>query len=391
MARLRADDEPGWAEFLAPNALLAGAVASFLGCCGAGFLADRHNPFERFGRFHASLTPESLFYPTAGQVRALARSLLPPDKIAVVIGGSSRLHGTGQPAGSVWTNRLQAELGDEFRVLNLALRCGASSEFGQAVAEMLSAEYPRLIFITDAFPGGGMSPRPDGHCYRYFYWDAFYKGLLPPAPHREALLRKLDQGEENAELKRRMRLDSVCYFTGLWNWLGYRHLFTVWMPHNPGWFTRPRRSLDDSDPGPLPLDRRFPGPALGEWLSRLRAMIDSVQVVGDGAVDWPDYRELLHGLFPGPLRPRVLLVLPRVSVYHLAQLRPKDRRTYTWVCAASVRATEAAGVAALEVGEGFAQEDYADFLHLSPSGGDKLAVRVATKVRQRARALGFIP
>jgi hypothetical protein len=45
----------------------------------------------------------------------------------------------------------------------------------------------------------------------------------------------------------------------------------------------------------------------------------------------------------------------------------------------------------VEVGADFAKEDYADLLHLTPSGGAKLAVQVAASIRERARALGYVP
>ena len=106
MATRHNDDLLIGARHLAPHALFAGMAISFLGCCLAGYVASHHNPFAHVERFHLYLTPESLFYPTASQVRELARSELQREKIAVIIGGSSRLHGTGQPLHSVWTRRL---------------------------------------------------------------------------------------------------------------------------------------------------------------------------------------------------------------------------------------------------------------------------------------------
>src|SRR6476619_494666 len=87
-----------WLEtLLAPNALLAGVVVAFLGCCAAGHRAASRNYLESFARFHVMIAPDSYFYPTIRQVRQVARATLDPAKIAVVIGGSSIMHGTGQP------------------------------------------------------------------------------------------------------------------------------------------------------------------------------------------------------------------------------------------------------------------------------------------------------
>src|SRR5436309_1005569 len=96
--------------FIAPRALLLGVVLSFLGCCLAGFAASRRNQFVHFERFHQLIAPETLYYPTACQVLELAHSRLERDQIAVIVGGTSVLHGTSQPPGHVWTDRLQALL-----------------------------------------------------------------------------------------------------------------------------------------------------------------------------------------------------------------------------------------------------------------------------------------
>src|SRR5262249_38079452 len=111
-------------RLLAPWALLVGVAAAFLGCCLAGHLASRRNHLHHFGRFHLMRPPEPLYYPTVGQVRQFARSHYDRDKVLVIVGGSSVLHGTGQRAGHVWTDRLQEELGDGYQILNLALRGG---------------------------------------------------------------------------------------------------------------------------------------------------------------------------------------------------------------------------------------------------------------------------
>jgi hypothetical protein len=405
------DRWPNWGRQVAPNALIAGAVVAFLGCCLAGWLASGRSPFERFVRFHQFLTPESLYYPTAGQVRAMARERLEPDKIAIVVAGSSRLHGTCQPEASVWTRRLQAELGDDFRVINLAVRCGNTFEFGEPAAETLLPDHPRLILVTDGNPGV-IHPNPDGNRYSYFYWDAFYKGMLTPAPLRDAMLKQRALKEDArdraggnltgsyAEMKLRMRLDSGSYFTDLWNWVGCRWAFTLWTAQSARPFTKPRHSLGDNDAGPAPLEGRFRLPHLPLEMDLFRCLIARVPVPEEAdeanaeairGPSWDEFRAALRSSVPGAMRERIVLLVLRQGRFHLNQLSRADLLKYERICRATVRVTEAEGVAALEVGEEFAEADYADFLHFSPSGGDKLAVVVAAKVRQRARALGYVP
>src|SRR5205823_5314214 len=59
-----------------PGPFLVGVVLAFLGCCALGRLVSRHNPYKWFVRFHRYIHPETLLYPTASQVRALARERL---------------------------------------------------------------------------------------------------------------------------------------------------------------------------------------------------------------------------------------------------------------------------------------------------------------------------
>src|SRR5437867_942014 len=103
-ARRRAFD-----RLIVPWPLLLGVLAGFGACCVmARLLADR-NQFGHFERFHVLLSPETNYYPTASQVRALARSRLQRDKIAVVVGGDSVLQGTGQNITGLWTRKLQTD------------------------------------------------------------------------------------------------------------------------------------------------------------------------------------------------------------------------------------------------------------------------------------------
>src|SRR5437773_5728158 len=133
---------------IVPGPLLVGVVVTFLGCCAAGHYLAYRNVYERVERFHWMISPENLHYPSASQVAALARSRLLPDRVAVIVGGSSINHGVGQRLEEVWTQKLQADLGDRYRVINLAMRGAYASEFGGPVVEALSAEYKKLIYIT---------------------------------------------------------------------------------------------------------------------------------------------------------------------------------------------------------------------------------------------------
>src|SRR5439155_1721325 len=77
--------------------------------------------------------------------------------------GNSVLYGGGSPPDSMWTRHLQAALGDEYRVLNLAMPGETPFEFASTAAEFLVRDYPKLILITNTWvrPGQYLGD-PDG-------------------------------------------------------------------------------------------------------------------------------------------------------------------------------------------------------------------------------------
>src|SRR5437899_5537979 len=93
---------------------LLGFALAFLSCVAAGYFSSARNLFENFTRFHQLIAPESNFYPTARQVRTLARAVLDRSKTNVIVGGSSVMYGVGQPADQIWTKELSKILGGDY-------------------------------------------------------------------------------------------------------------------------------------------------------------------------------------------------------------------------------------------------------------------------------------
>lgn len=396
-----------WARWLVPNALFVGVAAGFATCCIAGVVASHQNPLRKVERFHLFICPETLYYPTVNQLCELAQGRLTTGKIAVIIGGNSRMHGTCQPLARVWTRQLQALLGDQFEVLNFGFRGAYSAEIGAIAAETLSRRYPKVIFVTDCAPGD-VESHPDGVRFRYFFWDAYFKHLLYPDAERELRLREESrevpveeqrQGRSSLfegyyeDVKQRMRLDSVCYFTDLWNTIGYRRFFTVWTgttADRPVW---PRRKYHDPDSGPRPLSMRYPEDR-EELLARVRPPRLCLKDERGCWVKNPPvsqtYERALRTCFAASMRPRTVMVVLRQSSYLSQQLSREDQEFLGEVCRLTVRMCEEAGMTALEAGADYAFDDYADILHLTGSGGAKLAADVAPKVKELARRLGYM-
>jgi hypothetical protein len=239
-------------RILAPRPLLAGVVFSFLGCCVLGRILSRQNQYTDFTRFHSYISPQTQYFPTASQVRSLARASLDHEKVAVVVGGNSILQGVGQRATELWTKRLQELLGSDYRVINLAQARAQPAEFGGVMAEVLSGDHHKVIYITDLGSSTGLG-NLQGWTYHYFFWDAYFKKLLPHDPAREHELREFTvkrtgiSKRSYTELQLGRRIDASLFFLDLWTSCTLNSLGTVWVPLPSGCFTRARQALADPD------------------------------------------------------------------------------------------------------------------------------------------------
>ncbi len=390
------------ARLLMPLPFFIGVAAAFAACCLVGVAAGRRNHIKRFERFHVFLTPQTHFYPTACQVRALARSRLQRDKIAVVIGGSSILQGSWQPPDQLWTRRLQELLGDRYDVVNFGL-CGARTcEFGATAAEILERDYRKLIFIADLVPGC-MPTDPDGYEFKYFFWDAYCKGMLLRDPGRDARLKAMRREpemvsesapsrqasaatkvERQQELRAEMNLDRACRFNELWNTAAYTRCVTVWTYLTSGSFTRPRKWYRDNDRGPRPGHVV----SLGDRGASIRNVLHRLD--GPRSAMWADFERCASFCFPPAVRPHTLLLVTWMNPLYLRCLTTAEQTQHAAVSRLTVAHLRKLGFEAVEVGKDFAPADYADFCHLVASGGAKLAAAVAPEITRIAAERGYL-
>lgn len=375
-------------KLLTPRGFFLGMVLGFAACCLAGRKAPALAPIADFQRFHRYLSPEGLYYPTALQVRALARRELPREKIAVIIGGSSVMQGVGQKVSDVWHHRLQQELGDEFRVLNLAMRGGAPTEHGQIAAEMMCLEGRRVIHVCDVFLHG-YADAPDGNrdVYRYLFHDARARGLLLPYSERDQAMAKLAEERRDKsffdELHIQTRANRWLSFNDLWHVVGYERAFTVWHfigRHRP-W--RPRKL--DKDPPPL----------IEEFLKDRERGLASVadQAKPYGPADWARVEAQVRQSVPEILRPRTLAVVNRLNPEFLQVVGkgdPEFQVGYDRKIQDAVTHLRATGLHAVQGCVTLEAADFLDFDHLLPSGGNKLAVELAPRIRELAHELGYV-
>jgi hypothetical protein len=388
---------PGWEGALAPRVLLVGCALSFLTCCALGRAVSRQCPYKNFERFHTFINYLSLYYPTASQTRAIARSALAPDQIAVVVGGSSVMHGSFQGDRLLWTKQLQALLGPRYRVLNFALPGAAPADVGPVAAEVIQRDHAQVIFVTNNFAGTGVDVGDlDGRRLRSFFWGAYYKGLLARSPERDARLAELRrekaEGSDLPELRRGAWLDGRLYQQDLWTTFSYRCASSVWCPFVAESFTRPRRRYASGDPQLPPDGAAPPDPAvLANWAALLPGYRWPAVPLG---VANPDYSSTplvksFRLCVPAPFRRRTLVVVNHLSPRYIGCLPPAVRARHAADYGESVRALEQAGFAALELGRDYTHRDFTDGTHYSAEGAGKMAADVAPKVRQMARDLGY--
>jgi hypothetical protein len=388
-------------RYVSPQILFLGVAVGLSACAVAGWSASHRNPYRNFVRFHQLLNPESLYYPTASQMKALVKATARPGTIAVIVGGSSVMNGVGQTPRRIWTKRLQDLLGEPYRVVNLAFRAGSFTEAGALAAESMIKDGDPVIFVSDL--SYTPDPSPLGRLYGYLFWDAYYKNLLIDDPAREAhvraVLARSDATARRVVFEHRLGgvLDSALRFNDLWNSLAYRRLFTVWNFLTIAAPFQARRSFADNSVPAGPPAQRYPESSRDDLLERIRlALARRIRYEPDGrrtvvAVPrpWDGMTAELETSLPLAVRQRTLVVVDRPSPHYVDLLTGEEQATLGYLVERTVSALQDAGYEATSMGQDLTAEDYADLVHLVPSGGAKLAALVAPRVRALAERLGY--
>jgi hypothetical protein len=302
---------------------------------------------------------------------------------------------------------LQDELGEDYRVLNLAQNGAYPLEFGGTAAEILARDFPKLIFLTGmslhtagppaALPAGAREACiPQGSGYDYFFWEAYFKGLVPADSKRRAAIasRLAERARAPAfqEQTRGLRVDALTYSRDLWTSLAAARCSTIWVRQELALppFTRPRRSYPDLDGRKLPPEHLRSAAYIAPIVADLRAQAAHSKAIQRLALNGPLFEgnELLF--LPAGLRGRTLVLVLPYSPSFVARLTPDEQADYRAGQALIVRELGRIGIDAIESGVGFTAEDYADCDHPAESGGRKQAAEVAPAVRRLARRLGYV-
>lgn len=395
-------------SLLKPRWFFAGVAVGFTLCAVLGRVVSRHNFYTNFVRFNPFINASGAYYPTIEQMRQIVLAQCPRDRILVIIGGDSIFHGCGQPDSELWTKSLQEKLGDRYRVFNFALPGSPSPGPSILAAQSLTAIYPRMLFCCNIM-GDNLKVLNNDPAYRYLFWDAYYKKTVQMSPPQLAgacLTRGNDKATNEAILTARASclLDSWFYFRDLWDFIGYRYLFTVWnivgSQRGISMF-RPRMNCKYEYTVQTPAER------LGNWLSKEAHYSNFTR--GQGAYFdrivgkdpeghwiekdrnvWEAFGRTIQLAIPAELRERTLLVHIPINPWLTRRfLSAKTQESLLGVEELAAKRFEASGCTVARRDD-MKQEDYWDNGHLVPQGGEKVAELAATWMREMSARLGYL-
>jgi lysophospholipase L1-like esterase len=376
---------------------LVSAMIGFVTCCCLGYLAGNINQFGKIARFGLVLGPEASFFPTIRQFVSFVLSNS-GDKTIVLVGGSSILNGVGQSSQELWTKKLQEKLGNRYSVMNLGLRSCGTYEGGYFVAEALSMQSKKVIFVTGSPPSGTISPL-GFPIYAHLYWDAKYHHLLYDFPEREQAIAESEKAlpdeqwtpDKLNELKLSRLFNSLLNFSDFWNTVGYRYFYTIYSPATASAPFSALRRLPETE-----SFERFPTPepqlAMNTIRSNSSNMFDwdkTEHCWQKNTKAWDGFTRTIRTNVAPQVRPNTLMLLLYYNPKYRSQLTPSERERDELSYEAAQTALKNEGVQAVRAGNDYTPEDFRDTKHLSPSGGARLANQVADEVERMAQKLRY--
>lgn len=387
---------PGW--------FLAGLALGLAGLSFIGWLSGRTDYHPQYARIYPAISPETNYCPTLNEMTAIVRQRCRPDQVLVIVGGNSILEGVWQPVSDLWSNHLQELLGDRYCVINFAFRGGSPTDGGAVVAEVLRKEFPRQILIADEAPFNGVSSIAH-EPYRYIFWQAYFRGLLETTDARRRAVSEYQWDRDQRHILQESAvstwMDSALHYRDLWNRVCFQDFCTV--PSNLGDYIpamlTPRREFKDDEPDaydPAFMSKKYPASVLPTEMGIVRSVTSQFYRRGrDGVwrLSWAKHRELARNyaeVFPKDLIARTLILVSRSSPYYRLRLDADEQVREDLGYHDAVLLWQGAGYPAVEFGRDFTDDDFGDRIHLSTTGGRKLAELVAPQVTAIAAKLSYL-
>ncbi|CAN5418187.1 hypothetical protein BH10PLA1_BH10PLA1_20940 [soil metagenome] len=412
----RADSTSPWGErvfrqLIAGRVFLVGVLIGLIVCCLLGWRESRRTPFRHFVRFHHWINPQTQFYPTVSQMIETAKSGLQPDQVLVIVGGDSVLFGSGQLAQDRWTIRLSELLGPKYKVVVLAYPGAAFADVGAVVGEALTKQGLQVVVLSHLYIGHLSAIQDLVH--PHVFWQAWERNLLMDDPRRNhAIEQAIDSfntpGISSADEAKKAPLremplafgiDSRLHFNDLWTTVGYGKFFTVWNSLTSEKFYWPRRMFRDPEK-PTPVEARNPPHKMIEGIELIRRMFERLckqrpdghwEEVSILPNDWLGLEDRANSLMPPAMRARTIAIFTYENPLYRSKLTADETEQYSVALHGTLRRMESAGYDTIAVGDTFTADEYFDLLHLTPSGGAKLADALAPEVVKLSKRLGYAP
>jgi hypothetical protein len=386
-----------WLLALRPVAY--GLAAFLLLCASAGRTIARHEHFSHFDHFITLIQPQTQYYPNISEIMRTAFKLAPKDKILVVIGGNSVFRGTGQSIEDLWSKRLQDELGDKYAVVNLAIDQAGMESFTGVAFRALEAYYPRSVYVG-TLDVRGFDALDGLETYKYLYWDAYYKGILPVDQDERVKASRLRWQEmqtlSGLEMHAYAILDGIFYFSSVKNYLSYHVISPDWTAVI-GWpFMRREWYREGHDPNIALIQQQVAADKEREALmtTRFTSFGSSLVEMSTGHPELrPEFAKTVaasfDSFFPRAERDRVIGVITAPNPHNLALVSPVTRQSLSTINERVLGIFQSLGYQGMIAGVDYLPEDFVDQGHLMASGGRKLADHVAAAVRQVAGQKGY--
>jgi hypothetical protein len=253
-----------------------------------------------------------------------------------------------------------------------------------------------LIYVANAEPMSMLLPSAGGP-YEYLNWEAQASGELPKGTSNSGVKSfAADRGELSTEGLMRGYFDNWSHASDLWNYIGYKYVFTVFnsLKSPPESFFEARSSSQDQEGDVLPIPQRFS--LQGQSMQILRMSID-LRVKKDAKGDFrinPDisaeFDRMARVAFSDSSKPRTLILLVYNAPYFVHQLSRDEREAYDFAFSQGKSSLQKAGYRSELIGQNWTDEDFADRAHLTAFGGQKMASAITPKIQSMAVQLGYL-
>lgn len=334
-----------------------------------GEFADHKNYYQVESRFGQWVSADSGHFPKSRNVYLWAKQQTSKEKVTVIFGGSSVLHGVGQTINDSIAEKLNDILGEQYSVVNLALRGGSVGGQGLVIAKSLSKEGFNVVYIADVKSSDFKFAFPDNSPYEYFYWDAINEGLI------EKNLATQEKYASNSTPKTVMALENKLHFLSLINYISYNFFK---LNHSLGMSDlrfSPLKSYTDTQTESVPTINRYPDDqkVLGSMRNLFSTKVSETEA--------RRFVEFLRDIVENSDPLKSIFAVCDQSPHYINRLNSIQIGNFNSNKALLESEGSNYGLNIVDMCSNLRMDDYIDSVHLSESGASVAAEILARKIR----------